>query len=341
MNPKRVTIEEVAEATGVSISTVSNFLNGKYGSMAESTRDRIAKVVEQLNYRPNMFAQGLKGSRSRTIGLVFLNIGYPYCVSLIRALNGVFARHDYRLVVCETKEDANQEAKILESLVAQQVEAIVIQATGKNLKLIADIAKSIPVVIVDREYSVDHTLVIATNNMESSEEVTRRLFESGYHRVLFVSEPVQSVSTRSQRLEGYVKACENAGKDTWIAWTRRDDPESLGECIRNIEESNSDYPIAVYTANGLIMIELYPRLRELNLSVPHQLGLATFDNPDWALLTTPALSTVSQPILEMGEFAANKIMEALQGHQHIMPQKRRVFPSTIQMNASTQLHQTS
>jgi LacI family transcriptional regulator, kdg operon repressor len=337
MREKRVTIEEVAVQAGVSIATVSNYLNQKFGAMSEATKDRIAEVVNVLNYRPNALAQGLKANKSRTIAVVVVNIGYPFCVSIIRSLSTIFAQQDYRLLVCETGEDGDRERKILESLLAQQVEAIVIQATGENSRFLSQIAEQMPLVLVDREYPVPKATQVVTNNLETSAALTMALFQKGYVEVAFVTEHIDGVSTRSSRLAGYQQACRAFGKDPVIFWVNRDEAGTFDPLVEKLKDPDNLFPIAVYTANGLIMQELYPLLLRLEKQVPNELGLATFDNPDWAKLLTPPLTAVNQPTTQIGEFCANTIISLLK-HERTAPRARRVvLNSSVLLQPSTDL----
>jgi LacI family kdg operon repressor len=339
MREKRVTIEQVANQAGVSIATVSNYLNRKYSSMSETTKERIAAVVQQLSYRPNVLAQGLKGNKSRTIAVVVVNIGYPFCVSIIRALSTIFAQQDYRLLVCETGEDGEREKKILESLLAQQVEAIVVQATGENNRLLGQIAQQMPVVLVDREYPVSNATQVVTNNVESSAALTGTLFDTGYEEVIYVTENVNGVSTRASRLAGYQRACSEHGKQPTLGWVDRHQPSTFASLVAQLANRRATTPFAIYTANGLIMQELYPLLNALGRKVPMEMGLATFDNPDWAKLLTPPLTAVSQPTTEIGEFCAHTIIGLLKGENTPSGSQKKVLDSTVLLQASTDLRQ--
>lgn len=337
MREKRVTIEEVAVKAGVSIATISNYLNRKFGSMSEGTKERIAQVVHTLDYRPNALAQGLKANKSRTIAVVVVNIGYPFCVSIIRSLSTIFAQQDYRLLVCETGEDGERERKILESLLAQQVEAIVVQATGENTRFLDQIAERIPLILVDREYPVPHATQVVTNNLEASAELTRSLFHAGYEEIVYVTEPMDGVSTRTSRLEGYRLACTECGKEPSIAWVNRTKPSTFETLVDVLSKRDRLLPFAIYTANGLIMQELYPHLHRLSKSVPSELGLATFDNPDWAKLLTPPLTAIHQPTAAVGEFCANTIVGILKEESTQSRPQKVIIESTILLQPSTDL----
>ena len=149
MPDKKVTIKDVAREAGVSIATISRYLNQNYSSMSEATKNRIEEVIQNLNYHPNKMAQGLKG-QSRTIAVVVVNMSYPFCVSVIRSISEVLNESGYSLLVCETGEDPDKELTLLRSLVANGVDGIILQTNGKNNDVLHDLAKKMPIVLVDR-----------------------------------------------------------------------------------------------------------------------------------------------------------------------------------------------
>jgi LacI family kdg operon repressor len=335
---KRVTIRDVAQRAGVSITTVSRYLNQNYGSMSEATKERIAQVIEELGYRPNKLAQGLRGL-SRTVAVLVVNMGYPFCVSVIRSLSNALHSAGFSLMVYETGGDAEREKALLESLISHQVSGLVIQTNGANNDVLAKLARQIPVVIVDRRFHVPGAINVITNNVEASESLVDALFQKGYHKVLYVTEALENISTRVERLQGYEAACRRHGSEPWVAWVRRNDKDSMRAAAHMLESSFEGHPIAVYTANGLVMLELYPYIKSLRLRVPEELGIATFDEPDWVKITSPQLTCVRQPTEEMGECAAQAILAQLQDDNK--PAKRRssvkVIESTVILDASTAL----
>jgi LacI family kdg operon repressor len=334
----RVTIKDVACAAGVSITTVSRYLNQQYTSMSETTKQRIEQVIRELGYRPNKLAQGLRGA-SRNVAVVVVNMGYPFCVAVIRALSDVLQQAGFSLMVYESGGDANRERTLLESITAHQVEGLVIQTNGANNRFLADLARTLPVVIVDRRFQIPHATNVITDNAEASEHLVDALYDQGYQRILYVTEPLDGISTRTDRLAGYEASCRRHGHEPWIAWVRRGDTESMAAAAAQLKTAAAlDQPIAVYTANGLVMLELYPHLRALGLDVPQQLGIATFDEPEWAHIASPALTCVRQPTAQIGACAAQVILSARDSQGTNPPRARlRVFPSEMVLNASTQL----
>ena len=333
---KGLTIRDVAEAAGVSITTVSRYLNGRYEAMSEETKHKIEEIIEQLHYRPNPLAQGLKGSQTRMIAVIVVNISYPFCVSLIRALSNAVSPSGYNIVVCETGGNGEREHQIIESLYAQRVDAMVIQTNGENNLRLAQIAVELPVILVDRQFDIPDVTSVITDNEESSFSLSHTLFQEGYQNILYVTEQVANISTRIQRLTGYLKACEQNERTPWLGWMTREDPASVQHVARTLNDSLRQGPIAVYTGNALLLEKLYPHLRTLQLSIPNQLGIATFDEPDWIHLIAPRITCIRQPVDEIGMWAAKRILTTLK-RGRVKPLSRHTIQSSIVIGDATQL----
>ena len=333
---KRPTIVDVAREAGVSITTVSRYLNQQYGSIGAETRDRIRHVIEALNYTPNTLAQGLKGNRTQVIAAVMVNLGYPFCVSIIRSMTEVLTPAGYNLLVAETGGDAERERQLLHSLTAQKVDGLVLQTNGSNNDLLERFASEIPIVLVDRQFTIPRVTSVVTDNPEASRNLTAGLFGEGYELVAYVSEALEGVSTRIERLSGYEQACQAAGREPHVLWVNRSEPASLEAAATKVSKlAAENQSIAVYTANGLILMELYPWLRHLPLKIPEQLGVATFDEPDWAEIASPSLTCIRQPTREMGQMAAKSILKRLAESR--IPQKSslKVLPSHVILRGSS------
>ncbi|MHB1682765.1 MAG: LacI family DNA-binding transcriptional regulator [Bacilli bacterium] len=337
MTGKRVTIHDVAKAAGVSITTVSRYLNQRYDAMSGETKVRIADVIANLHYRPNALAQGLKGNRSKMISVMVVNIGYPYNVSLIRTLTHELDPAGYNLLVCESEGDREREAHLLRSLVAQQIDALVLQTNGDNNALVAEIAAQFPVILVDRHFDIPRVTCVVTDNEPASATLASALYREGYERVLFVTEREDGVSTRQQRLDGYRRACGEYGRNPWIGYVDRGDPATFAALVPEVETAAAGGPVAVYTANGLLMLKLYPALRALSTTQTGRIGLATFDEPDWAPLVFPPLTCVRQPTAEIGAWVGKRLLALLDGRGKLGKPALRTLPSTLIWQKSTSL----
>jgi LacI family kdg operon repressor len=333
---KRITIKDVAHEAGVSITTVSRYLNQNYDIMSEETKVRIEQVIQSLGYQPNKLAQGLKGP-NRNIAVVVVNISYPFCVSIIRSISKILTVEGYNLLLCETGGDPNRENEVIRSLIAQNIGGLIIQTNGENNPLLEETARTIPVVLIDREFSISTGVNVLTNDYVASKQLTSALFQEGYQKILYVTEPLHNISTRIGRLNGYTDASKQFHKEPWIIEIERGDMAHLKSVFDLIKKVPSTEPFAIYTANGLIMFDLYPLLKESHFTVPNPMGLATFDEPDWARLITPSLTCVRHPTEEMGQYAASIILQRIKNGgtftHHV-----EVIDSTIILLDSTQLH---
>lgn len=333
---KRLTIADVARAAGVSITTVSRYLNERYEYMSAKTKANIAQVIRDLDYRPNAMAQGLKANRTKLIAVIVVNISYPFCASVIRALSDVMAPAGYGLLVYDTGGDDAREKEFLLSLRSQNVDGIVIQTNGANQELLRMFAEEVPTVLLDRQFDIPGVTNVITNNQQASYQLTKELFQSGYEDVFYVTEPESGIRTREERLLGYRRACQETGHEERVAWVDKSTPQTFQEFIVRVKSEALRKPLAVYTANGLIMLDLYPLLLSLHWTVPTQLGIATFDDPDWASVTSPPLTSIRQPTEEMGRLAANVILgqvsdaEGELNHSvHTIPSQVIIRPSTV------------
>lgn len=333
---KRVTIQDVAAESGVSITTISRYLNGRYEAMSESTRQRIQDVIREMGYRPNALAQGLKGNKSRMVAAIVVNMGYPFCVGFIRSLNQVLSPAGYNLFVSETGGDPVRERDIIRSLQAQQVDAMVLQTGGQNNDVLAEIAKSIPVVLVDREFEVENATNVLTDNFAASRELTSHLASCGYRTIQYVTEAEEGIRTRADRLRGYLVTCEELGIKPHIHVVQRGNVSTFERVSVEVQKQVALGSTAVYTANGLLMMELYPFLSALGYHVPDELGLATYDDPDWATLVDPSLTCVRQPIDEMGEYTGSVLLREMENRAELTGDSQRIeLPSTLVPRKST------
>ncbi len=331
--PKRTTIQDVARAAGVSVTTVSRYLNGRYDSMSEKTREKIAAVIAELGYRPNALAKGLKAQRTETVGAIVVNMSYPFCVGFLRAFSRTLGAAGYHLMVAESEGDAKRERQLIESFVANRVEAIALQTSGDNNDYLADLAREMPVVLVDRAFAIPNAYAIGTNNRDASREMAWQLFDLGYDWVVYLTEDARGIPTRMHRLEGYLDACRVALREPVVMRVRRGDPASFRAALARVDACARKERTAVYTANGLVLMECYRSLRALGYQVPDELGIATFDEPDWADLVDPPLTCVRQPVEQMGETAGQIITARLRG-EHV-PSGILVVPSSVVMGGST------
>ena len=206
MDKKSITINDVAKAAGVSKATVSRYLNGKTSLMTKETSDRIASVIELLNYRPSEVARSLKSRKTKTIGVILADIRSPFYAAVLSGIEEILLEHDYSAIFVNSGKSHEMELRNIEYFLSRNVDGILINTTSyNNEELIAMTASRIPIVLIDR-YINNHTFSIVTIDCEMMfTQIFDHLEGEGYNRFAFFVGQWKSNSTRIRRRELFLK----------------------------------------------------------------------------------------------------------------------------------------
>ena len=305
-------IQDVAKLARVSIATVSRVLNGTAYVDAE-VATRVRAAVEELQYQPSRAARTLRGSHSTIIGLLITDIQNPFFTSLVRGVEDMAQRNGYSIILCNSDEDPHKERQYIEVLCAERVAGAIVVPTRENqrpFKLFQE--HSIPVVAVDRRVKDSAIDVVLVDNLRGAREATAHLLANGYQRIGMISGPAVTTSGR-ERLEGYRQALHEAG----IAY----DPtlvrsgsfkERSGQQLAH-ELLDLETPIeALFVANNLMTLGALAALNERKLRIPEDIAVVGFDEMPWATLGSVSLTTVTQPVYDIGSTAALRLFQRLQ-----------------------------
>ncbi|MDN6218464.1 MAG: LacI family DNA-binding transcriptional regulator, partial [Enterococcus sp.] len=233
---KKITIKEVAEEAGVSKTTISRYLNNNFGNMSKETKEKIAEVIQRLNYRPSRQAQALKSKHSYLIGVVVADISNMYSSLLLKGIGEVLERSGYQMIIMDAANSVEQEKHLLEKLVDQSVEGIILQPSSRqsaNYVYISE--RNIPLLLVDRQTEPEQWSSVLTNNRAATKEILEKALAQGYEKVVVVSEPIKDVSTRELRYETVNKVVKAAGKECRLLELQHEDQLSrdLAEILSN------------------------------------------------------------------------------------------------------------
>jgi LacI family transcriptional regulator len=327
---RRVTLRDVAREAGVSIKTVSRVVN-KEPEVNEATAARVAGVVERLGYRPNELARGLKGSRSRTIGLVIDDVSNPFMAACAQAIEGVAQEHGHALILCDSHADLRVEDDYIGLLTRRQVDGLlIVPAHGRNLHLKAEQRAGLPVVALDRPAEGVRTDTVLVKNRAGAREATEHLIWHGHERIAFVGD-VRHYYTARKRLEGYKEALKTADLELL---------HSLGaHSIEQGEEAAKgfleapDRPTALFAANILTALGALRATEHLGMRIPEDVALIGFDDFELAPVLSPRFTLVHQPTRELGRRAAEMLFDRLDGRGSPDP-RRIVLPTELVVRES-------
>lgn len=303
--------------------------------MNEDVIARVRAAAQELQYQPSRAARALRANQATIIGLLITDIQNPFFTALVRGVEDVAQRNGYSLILCNSDEDPQKERRYIEVLCAERVAGVIIAPTREQqhaFKLFSE--HNIPVVAVDRRIKDNETDVVLVDNVRGAREATAHLIANGYRRIGVISGPT-STTTGRERLEGYRLALREAGIE----------PDPALERVGSFKEESgrrSTYELldlvkpidALFVANNLMTLGALAALHECKLRIPDDIALLGFDEMPWASLQTISLTTVTQPVYEIGSTAALRLFQRLQNPAAFTRQEIVLAP-TLRIRNST------
>lgn len=335
----KITIDYVAKKAGVSKTTISRFLNGRFEYMSDATRENIKKVIDELNYRPNNLARSLKLNRSNLIGVLVSDIGNHFSSILVKGIEKVLKENGYNLMIASTDNDATKEREYILSFLDNNVDGLIINTAGGNDEFLVELSKKdLPVVLADRSIKDMVFDTVVVNNYEVTSELVLHLIKNGYERIGFFTERIGDISTRTERKQAFTDVCEKYGVDSHdMVFEIDDDLSQIEEKIKSILEKMGVYKTALFAVNGVVLLNLLNVLHRLELRIPHDLAVCGYDDWGWASLIPPGITTISQPTYEVGVESAKMLINRIKSDDVVKPRKV-VLKAELVIRGSTRSH---
>lgn len=310
-----VTIAEVARRAGVSKSTVSRYLNGLYEHMGADTRERIAQVIAELDYRPNTLARSLKQKRTHTIGAIVANILNPFSTSIIRGIEDTLQEAGFNLILCNADDDPVKERDYITMLVDKQVDGLIINTTSCNNSLIAQVNQQTPVVLIDRKVPEINLDTVTVDSACGVRQAIDHMVSLGHCRIAMFTLPYDHISPRLERVQAYQAALAGhrlLSREEWLIRTGGDEADVTAKLQALLAAGQRESsPTAIFCANNLLTMAVVRALKKMRVSIPDQVSILGFDDWDWAELIEPPITVVAQPVYAMGNKAALMLMKRL------------------------------
>jgi LacI family transcriptional regulator len=308
----RVTIREIAELAGVSIATVSRVVNGR-DDVSEETREVVQRIVREHGYSANRSARGLSAGRTGFVGVIVPMVNPPYFSSILSGAAEALDELDMRIVLCPTQHEHDREVTLLERLMHGTTDgAILILPEETNDELDVLVNHGYRFVVVDPLMRLDERISgVSSANTSGADQAMRHLLELGHRRIAAITGPRSGFATEERR-RGYHAALAAYGimPDPAIEIEgnfRIDGGIAAGEQLLGL----ADRPTAVFAFNDNLAIGLLQAARARGLRVPEDISIVGFDDVELAEVVTPGLTTVRQPLAEMGRMAVSLLTRAL------------------------------
>ncbi|UII74621.1 LacI family transcriptional regulator [Flagellimonas sp. HMM57] len=330
-------IKEIAKRTGLSLATVSRVFNNS-ALVSPTTRQKVLKAAKDLDYQPNITAAALRSGKSKIIGVIVPEVNNYFFSGIINGIEGIVSESDYNIIIAQSHELQEKEDEALNSFLKLNVEGILLSISKQttDFSSIKKILKSkTPIVFFDRIPNLDSVNSVTLNDYMGAFIATEHLLTSNCKNLLHVAGNPK-VSIFKDRQRGFSNAILKSG--------RKDITSHIVELTGDVEKDmkilkklfkvnpNMDGIFAYGDEIGLHVLNL---LKDLNVNVPEKIKLIGFGNANFSNLTQPKISTVDQECSQMGELAAELLLQNL-NNKNARPETKVLSPKLVK-RASTQV----
>ncbi|WP_040713946.1 LacI family DNA-binding transcriptional regulator [Paenibacillus curdlanolyticus] len=304
------TIRDVAKKADVSVATVSRILND-LGGYSDKTKQKVMETIEQMGFRPNAIARSLNNRQTQTIGVLFPALNSEFSSALLHGIEEYAHNHRYSVLVCNTDTDGHRTLDYLQVLREKQVDGLIFvsevltEAYKEELR-----AMKIPVVLVSSATDDPQYPHIKIDDRQAAYDATNYLITKGHRQIAMISGTPEDLNATIPRMEGYTQALLDHGlavNQQWIAYGNFF-YESGAQAMEQLLRDNVEFT-AVFAASDEMAIGAMHYAAKAGIHVPDQLSIIGFDDIRLSTMVHPPLSTVHQPLRELGQEAAGKLLE--------------------------------
>lgn len=309
-----ITIREVATHAGVSIGTVSHVLNDTT-PVKDDLRRRVLETIRVLGYKPNKLARGFRRNQTNLLGMVIPDIVNPFFPALVRGAEDGAHQESYNLVLCNTDNDPEKETQYLEELRDHRMAGVILIPAGNTEinTLVNETLDGTPIVCLDRQPPFWSGDSVAVDNEKGSATATEYLLKLGHRNIAMISGP-HHVSSAVERKEGFRAAMRKQRVTIEPGYIQEGQYSRIsGYEKTRILLSLRPRPTAIFAANDLMAYGALAAIREAGLDCPGDVSLVGFDDLELSEFMDPPLTTVAQPMYQMGAKGVDLLMRRIEG----------------------------
>jgi LacI family transcriptional regulator len=347
-----VTIREVAKESGFASATVSIVLNNaplaRY--IPETTKNRIIRAAKKLGYRPNVFARTLRNQRTHTIGVMVFDMTDPYCIPILRGIENTLYEASFLPILTDVHNERSRFERYLEMLLDRRVEALIIVANWLfvDVNVLGDLEKSnVPTAMIGRELKAGSVSSVTVDNEAGAHAAIEHLHSLGHRRIAFIRGP-RHITDTAPRWKGIraFAAANNVEIDSNLVVDLPESSDPLSSfgagyalTQKLLQQGHSFTALMAFddmTAFGAIRA-----LHQAGIKVPEQCSVIGFDDVSHSAFLTPALTTIRQPMPEMGQMAVNIVTDsitALRQQGKVAAVHRKLVPRLIVRESTSEVN---
>ena len=314
----KVTINDIAKLAGVSKTTVSFYLNGKFDKMSLETRNKLEDVISRTNYYPNTIARSLNYKQTHLIGVIIGDITNSFANQIVKGIDEYARQAGYQMIVGSSGYVLDNERRCVTGMASMGVDGFIVQPTVHFETMWQELHIHKPIAYFDSPNPASTELWVKTNNYEAVYDATEQLVEEGYDQFVIITADPYILETRMERNRGFTDCLDMRQKpyDVILA-DDKTTPETLEKKLHPYFDS--ELTTAIFVCNNWLLDKTYLVLRKYRNLIPHKLGLIGFDSLEWTELVTPSITTIVQPAYEEGQAAAKILIDRIENKNQEVP----------------------
>ena len=319
---------DVAKIAGVSVATVSKYINGKH--ISDEYRERVEKALRETDYCLNTAARNLKTKKSMLVGVLVQTITSSFQASVMFNIQRFLLKHGYTTIILDCQESAEVEKQNLDVLLQLQVDGIVLKPGIDEKDLIHRIMKNkVPVVLVDNLIPGIDCDAVVTDNFDAAYLITKKVIENGHKRIALCTGN-ENGYTAVERTRGYEQAMAEKGYPILKEWGNYSIHDGYNAAMKVLESSY--HPTAVITSNYYMTVGLLRAIYEKHFSVPEDISVFAFDEQDFDYALSTKISCVIQPVEDISRSAVDLLLERMKDYNK--PYEVRIEKTRMQEKGS-------
>jgi LacI family transcriptional regulator len=329
-----ITIYDVAREANVSMATVSRVVNGN-PNVKPATRKKVLEVIERLGYRPNAVARGLASKKTTTVGVIIPDISNPFFAELARGIEDIATMYKYNIILSNSDQNKDKELHLLNTMLGKQVDGIVFMGGNISEEHVAEFKRSpAPIVLAGSLEDSEQVPSVNIDYEQATFDAVNTFIEKGHKKIAMVIGPYHEPINKEKKLVGYKKALEAAGIPVDEAlivegdYTYDSGIEAFDKLIELPEK-----PTAIFVGSDEMAVGVVHGAQDKGYSVPEDFEVISSDNTRISLMVRPQLTTVIQPLYDIGAVAMRlltKFMNKEKVSEHTV-----VLPHRIELRSST------
>ncbi|WP_301359350.1 ribose utilization transcriptional repressor RbsR [Enterococcus spodopteracolus] len=312
MAKKKVTIKDVAKHSGVSIATVSLILNGNEAKFHPDTVKKVVKAREELGYQPDYIARQMITKKTKTIGVLVPDITNPFFNTLMQGIEDYLYQQNFVTILCNADFDHQKETDYLLELTQRGVDGFIIASSAVSTKALQVSLKKQgkPFIVLDQKKAEGSSDAVLTDDYQGGYLAGEHLLGLGHQEIALVY-PQQTPQNVQNRIDGFLAACKHVDhSEKQIHWFPTHFSKKGGYEI--VPDLLSSAVTAIFALNDELAFGVYRGLAEHDKLIPEDYSIIGYDNIDMCEYMKPKLTTIAQPILELGKATARLLLERIQ-----------------------------